>query len=212
MGQLDQYGNDPSQMRISDADREKVADVLRTAAGEGRLDFDELDDRLEATYKARTYAELVPITVDLPAHADSGLPSVRPTPRVPTTVTHDNSWAVMSETKRQGAWVVPARHTAFSLMGSVVLDLREATFSATETEIVANSIMGEVQIIVDEHTHVVVDGTPIMGEFVQGKDKVPSQVTANSPTVRVTGMALMASVNVQRQPPPGTPKKFLGSY
>ena len=57
---------DPSQLRISDADRNRVAELLRDAAGEGRLDLDELDERLEATYAAKTYADLVPITVDLP--------------------------------------------------------------------------------------------------------------------------------------------------
>ena len=49
-------------MRISDADRHQVAEILRQAAGEGRIDIDELDERLEATYAARTYADLVPIT------------------------------------------------------------------------------------------------------------------------------------------------------
>ena len=69
-GELQQpgAGNDPTQLRISDADRHQVAEILREAAGEGRLDIDELDQRLEATYAARTYADLVPITLDLPAH------------------------------------------------------------------------------------------------------------------------------------------------
>ena len=56
----------PSRLRISDEDRHKVAEVLRQAAGEGRIDLDELDERLEATYAAKTYGELVPITADLP--------------------------------------------------------------------------------------------------------------------------------------------------
>ena len=62
-------------MRISDADRNKVAEVLREAAGDGRIDFDELDERLEATYAAKTYAELVPITHDLPRRRRSALRS-----------------------------------------------------------------------------------------------------------------------------------------
>ena len=53
--------------RASDAEREAVADRLRTAAGDGRLDPDELDERLTAAYAARTTAELVPLTADLPA-------------------------------------------------------------------------------------------------------------------------------------------------
>ncbi len=44
-----------------------MAEELRTAAGEGRIDLEELDERLEATYAARTYADLVPITIDLPS-------------------------------------------------------------------------------------------------------------------------------------------------
>jgi len=64
MGELE--GHDPARMRISDADRERVAEVLRRAAGEGRLEIDELDERLGGAYAAKTYADLVPITVDLP--------------------------------------------------------------------------------------------------------------------------------------------------
>jgi len=40
---------DPSQLRISDQDRHRVAEVLREAAGEGRIDLEELDQRLDAT-------------------------------------------------------------------------------------------------------------------------------------------------------------------
>ena len=68
---------DPSAMRISDADRHRVAEFLREAAGEGRIDLDELDSRLEATYAAKTYGDLVPITVDLPGHRGT-TPAVPP--------------------------------------------------------------------------------------------------------------------------------------
>jgi Cell wall-active antibiotics response 4TMS YvqF len=118
----------------------------------------------------------------------------------------------MGECKRQGAWLVPHEHTAFALMGSVVLDLREATFASNHITINASAIMGEVRVLVDAHTHVVMDGTPIMGEFSQGKDKTPPRLSESSPTVRLRGVALMGSVTVVRQPPPGTPRKFLGTY
>ena len=85
-------GHDPTQLRVSDEDRHKVAEILREAAGEGRIDFEELDERLEATYAAKTYADLVPITVDLPAHAP---PVARtPVPRrdvLPATTSHESS-------------------------------------------------------------------------------------------------------------------------
>ncbi|RYB95021.1 DUF1707 and DUF2154 domain-containing protein [Nocardioides oleivorans] len=215
MGEIENRPHDPSQMRISDADRQRVADVLRDAAGDGRLDIDELEERLEQTFAAKTYGELVPITLDLqatgPVAPPASAPVRRPHPGLPM-VGHTSSTAIMGETKRQGLWSVPENHTAFALMGSVVIDLREAHLQAHETHINASTIMGEVKIIVPAHMHVVVDGTPIMGDYTQGKDKVPSEVGPESPTVRVKGMSLMGSVNVQRLPAPGTPKKYLGTY
>ena len=57
---------DRSVMRVSDADREQAAEVLREAAGQGRISMDELDERLELAYGAKTYADLTAVTHDLP--------------------------------------------------------------------------------------------------------------------------------------------------
>src|SRR6478736_6197204 len=194
MGEIENRPHDPSQMRISDADRQRVADVLRDAAGDGRIDLDELEERLELTWQAKTYGELVPITLDLqapgPAAPPTG-PPVRRTPSAVPAVGHNSSVAMMS---------------------GVVIDLRQAQLSAHETLLNASAIMGEVKVIVPADMHVVMDGTPIMGEFSQAKDKVPAEVGPGSPVVRIRGMALMGSVTVQRQPAPGTPKKYLGTY
>jgi hypothetical protein len=54
-------------MRASDAERERVAEVLREAVAEGRLQMEEFEQRLDATYKARTHGELEPLVRDLPA-------------------------------------------------------------------------------------------------------------------------------------------------
>ncbi|QIK74198.1 DUF1707 SHOCT-like domain-containing protein [Nocardioides piscis] len=213
MGEMENRPHDPSQMRIGDDDRHKVAELLRTAAGEGRLDLDELDERLEATWSAKTYADLIPITADLhPAAPVAHALVPRAGAGAPAVPGHASSVAIMGDCKRRGAWHVPANHAAFSLMGSVVLDLREATLTSPDTLINASAIMGDVKILVPAHFHVVVDGTPIMGDYGQGRDKVPADLRPDSPTVRVRGMALMGSVQVQRLPAPGTPKKYLGSY
>jgi hypothetical protein len=196
-------------MRISDDDRHKVAEVLRLAAGEGRIDLEELDQRLEATYQAKTYGELVPITLDLPA---AGAPGPRPVPRAGAFVPagssavgsrYPSSVAVMSETKRVGGWVVQDGHTAFALMGGVTLDLRQARFESREVTINANAVMGEVKVIVNAGTAVVVQGAGIMGEFDEQRAKVPFDPEQGGPVVRVRGFALMGSVHVQRKGPPG---------
>ncbi len=200
---------DPSQLRISDADRNQVAELLRDAAGEGRIDLDELEERLEATHAARTYADLVPITRDLPAHTQRpATPSV-PRETLPATTTYESSVSIMGECTRRGAWLVPERHTAFALMGAVNLDLREASFAARETTIQVNALMAGVDIYVDARTHVIVEGVGIMGAFEQGRDKVPAELTADSPVVRVKGVAVMAGVTVTRKPPPGSTRRRL---
>ena len=56
-------------MRASDADREHVAQMLRDGAGDGRLDMDELSERLDSVYAARTFGELNTLTKDLPVAA-----------------------------------------------------------------------------------------------------------------------------------------------
>lgn len=53
-------------LRASDADRDQVAERLRAAATEGRIGFDELEERLGATLSARTYGELEAVVADLP--------------------------------------------------------------------------------------------------------------------------------------------------
>jgi hypothetical protein len=75
-------------LRASDADRERIAERLRHATGEGRLSADELEERLEAVFAARTYGELDAVVADLPgetvrqrerAHASASL-WLRPVP------------------------------------------------------------------------------------------------------------------------------------
>ncbi len=214
MGEMEERAPDPSKLRVSHADRERVAELLRVAAGEGRLDLDELEERLDLTWGAKTYADLVPITLDL--HMPDGpVPAHRPHPEVPAPGAgreQVSSRAIMGDCKRQGVWRVPAQHTAFALMGSVLLDLRQAVLESHETRIRASAVMGEVKVVVPAHVHVVVDGTPVMGDYGQGKDKVPADLGPDSPVVRVQGVAVMGSVQVQRLPPPGTPRKYLGTY
>jgi Domain of unknown function (DUF1707) len=57
-------------MRASDADRERVAERLRTALGEGRLTLEEFDVRVADVYAARTYGDLSAVTADLPSSVE----------------------------------------------------------------------------------------------------------------------------------------------
>jgi len=220
MGRVDHRSDepDPRLQRVSDAERHQVVEALQRAAGDGRLSVEELEERLELTWAAKTYADLVPVLADLPY--DAPAPPGGPSSASGSTGTrspalrrgpgalagglpeHESSLAVFSEQKRTGAWRVGETHTASSVFGSVVLDLREAVLGA-ETTITANAVMGSVEVLVDAETLVVVDGTPILGEFGPVKDKVQATLHEGSPVVRVTGTAVMGSVVVKRQRRPG---------
>jgi hypothetical protein len=67
---------DRPEMRASDADRDRIAAVLRDAHADGRLAQDELLERLDATYTAQTYGDLDRLVADLPRTA--GPPTTRP--------------------------------------------------------------------------------------------------------------------------------------
>jgi hypothetical protein len=66
---LEGMGRD--EMRAADADRQAVADELKAALDEGRLDLHEYDERLQQAYAAKTYGDLHPLLSDLPS---AGLP------------------------------------------------------------------------------------------------------------------------------------------
>jgi hypothetical protein len=71
-------------IRVSDADRERVAERLREHFAEGRLSSDELDERIAATLTAKTFAELRRVTKDLPDPEPAGAPGQdRPYPAPP---------------------------------------------------------------------------------------------------------------------------------
>jgi hypothetical protein len=199
---------DPDHMRASDQDRERVAEILRDAAGEGRLDMDELDDRLEAVYAAKTYAELEPITHDLPRAGSAGI--VRPVPA--TSASSDryggkpsstSAVAVMGGFTRRGSWVVPPVFTAVAFMGGGTIDMRDARFAERTVTIHTVAIMGGIEIIVPEDAQVDVTGFGFMGAYDHAATGTGGP---DGPTIRVNGLAFMGGVEVKRRPPTSAAK------
>jgi DUF1707 SHOCT-like domain/Cell wall-active antibiotics response LiaF, C-terminal len=191
---------DRRHLRVSDADRDQVAEVLKEAAGQGRLTLDELDQRLDQAYAAKTYADLDTVTRDLPA---VGAPVPPPgaqysDARIGGTPGSKISIAVMSEARRSGPWVVPSTYVAFAFMGGVVLDLRQARFSEREVTIQAYAWMGGVNIIVPEDIEVDVSGIAFMGGF---DHRASGPGAPGAPRVRILGFAFMGGVDVRRKAP-----------
>jgi len=192
---------DPQRLRAADTDRDQAVDVLRQAAAEGRITFGELDERVSLAYDAKTFADLQALTSDLPG---PGVSAPAPVPRQyqpPDLAVGDSgpavSVAIMSGARRAGAWLVPPAYTAVAVMGSVELDLRQATFAAPEITIRAFCLMGGVSITVAEDVAVDVSGIGIMGGF---DHRASGPGAPGAPRVRVVGCALMGGVDIRRRP------------
>jgi Domain of unknown function (DUF1707)/Cell wall-active antibiotics response 4TMS YvqF len=192
---------DPRQLRAADTDRDQTAEALRRAAAEGRITFEELDERIGRAYAAKTFADLQALTSDLPG------PGVRaPAPATPRYLPPDVpvgtpapsfSVAVMSGAKRAGPWVVPPSYTAVAIMGGVELDLRYARLAAAEVTIQAFCLMGGVSITVPEDMDVDVSGIGFMGGF---DHHASGPGAPGAPRLRVVGFAMMGGVEVKRRP------------
>ncbi|MFD7260824.1 DUF1707 domain-containing protein [Streptomyces sp. NPDC059874] len=208
------------ELRASDADRDRVVERLRDAVAEGRLDMEEFEERLEAAYKSRTYAELEPLTRDLPA-VGAGAAASSPVPlaasgsgsgsswpaRIGGTGTSTTAVAIMSGFQRKGRWTVPARFDAVAFWGGGELDLREANFAQREVVINCVAIMGGIQITVPPGVAVDVRGIGVMGAFDQREGGGPTEPDA--PRVIVTGFAFWGGVEIKVKSPKRSLRKEL---
>lgn len=194
----------PPALRASDADRERTAEILRTACGDGRLTALELDERLDTTYAAVTLDDLAGLTTDLvPAGGRPVHPAQRPQApgRVAVRDADDGThWlvAIMGGTERSGRWRLGRRCRAISVMGGTELDLSQAEFDAHEVHLDVISIMGGAEIRVPEHMNVRVSKFAFMGghEVRIGTD----EPDPGGPVLHIHLFSVMGGAGVRRGP------------
>ena len=183
-------GGSSPQLRVSDQDRERTVAALRDGAAEGRLTFDELARRAELAYTAVSREDLDELVADLPATRPSAAPPER-------LARKRRRWniAVMGSSERRGHWRPSPDLVAVSVMGGVVLDLRDALIRDQDIVITALAVMGGIEIIVPEGIEVDVGGFAVMGghEYRPGTEPV----RPGTPMVRVRGYALMGGLEVK---------------
>ncbi|MGI5349096.1 DUF1707 SHOCT-like domain-containing protein [Streptomyces sp. CA-250714] len=206
-------------VRASDADRDRVADILREALAEGRLDAEEHGERIEAVYAAKTMGELEPLVRDLPAGRSgvsgaeydgeqSGASGQRSYgtafanfaashtsgPALPGYGPKENLVAIFSGTGRKGRWRVPRKINAFACFGGIEIDLTEALFEHPHVQINATAIFGGIEIRVPENVTLQQKGAGIFGGF---DVQVTDSPDPNAPTVLVEGAAVFGGVDAK---------------
>jgi hypothetical protein len=130
-----------SELRASHEDRDRVVEMLRVSAGDGRLTAEELVERLELALTARTYGELARLVADLPA---AGSVASAPAPRVKDVVRLDCG---SGHAKRDGRWVVPQRIEARVRSGQLKLDFTQAVITQPSLLLDADIRSGHIVLL-----------------------------------------------------------------
>jgi hypothetical protein len=186
------------ELRASDADREHHAEVLRRAAGEGRLTMEELDERLTTVYESRTHNELRRVVADVVVPGDHAPPTAR-SKRMPVKRGEGGaSWlvSIMSGRERKGRWRVSAHLKVINFMGGSDLDLNDAELADDIVQITVVAFMGGADIRVPEGLNVELSEFAFMGG--NNADLGNEQPDPGGPTLRLRLVSIMGGIDVKR--------------
>jgi len=184
------------ELRASDTDRERAAETLRRAAGVGRLTMEELDDRLQTAYGARTRAELDTLVSDVLVPGEEARPTAE---RMPIRPGDDGAhWliAIMGGCERKGRWRLGRRCTSLNIMGGADLDLNEAELAGEDVQLTVFSLMGGADIHVPEGLNVEVSDLALMGG--NGVDIGDAKPDPGGPVLRLRLISIMGGTDVKR--------------
>ncbi|HEY0999691.1 MAG TPA: DUF1707 domain-containing protein [Streptosporangiaceae bacterium] len=136
-------------LRASDADRDRVIELLRAAVADGRLDRAEFDERVDQALTARTIDALTALTADLIAAPGRGAALALPltgTPAEPAaellTIREKHG-----PVRRDGRWTLPHRLVLRTAWCRVLLDLTSAVRSGPELVIELRVRGGDVELV-----------------------------------------------------------------
>jgi hypothetical protein len=174
---------------VSDSDRERTAELLQKACGDGRLTLEEFSVRVGAAWAAETSTELQVATAGLALLPVVG--AAQPVDRVVT---------VFSESKRKGRWRLRGQALrTLTVFGTLELDLREVLTDADTIEVTGSCWFGEVKIIVPEGVEVDLIGRALFASREVHLAPVPR--VPGTPLVRLDLSVNFGSVSVRSQPP-----------
>lgn len=184
--------NDTAAQRAAYADREAVAEWLRIAAGDGRIEPWELEERLGHAFGAKTYGELATLVADLPAQplftSFPGL-GAEPGTLVLRTTTPD--------IRQVGHWVVPRLITAESTTGWITIDFTQAYCAHREVTVQVVTRTGWIQLILPEGWAARVG--PMNTYTGHISNKAAETPDPGAPTVTVTGDPLFGYIKIRQR-------------
>lgn len=179
-------------VRASDAERDEVAAILSEALAQGRLNSVELAERIDAAYSAKTRADLVPLTADLPDELRG--------PRAPTAasaaVEHQSLDATFSKVIRNGRWVAGRHTSATARFGALIVNLSEAVLPGREITLDVNTFCGKAIITVPENARIIDEGGALFGKRAVTSGR--AEAGEDGPLIRITGKSRFGKIVVRR--------------
>ena len=157
---------------------------------------------MDQAHKAESLDEITKLLADLPS-GDLPVRKEDPTSTaiqqahasVPASRVKERGFmlAALGGVEKKGRWIPARQNYAFSVMGGILLDFREALLPPGETEVWIFTAMGGVDVIVPPGLPVECDGMAVMGGF-DHREEASVSMDPNAPLLRIRGLALMGNV------------------
>lgn len=196
------HENDPAKtFRIGHRERDDAIEVLREAAGDGRITVDELDERMEKVHAAKFPIDLDEVLDDLVTE----LPSDRFRPSSAIAPTGGRGQAIMGHDRfdplviragweseiRRAKWAVPPFIRVEPSMSNIELNFLEVDTDLTTIDVEIVAGMGSVTVVIPDDWAVNVD--ELSKTWGSVKSVVNAVPTGRRPLVRMSGSVGMGS-------------------
>ncbi|MET7771331.1 DUF1707 domain-containing protein [Nocardia sp. NPDC005366] len=174
------------ELRVSDAEREHVGQLLQRAVGLGMLSLGEFTERMDTALAAKTRGELNSVLIDLPGVQLVGRPAAPPTHfvaapsfprqrpmpgprRTPSPAPGNVIRSRMSGVNRRGPWQVAPTLLLNNWFSGVTLDFTEAVMSTQVVELHVDDYCSSLNLIVPVEATVDLDAVDLIGSSVNNK-------------------------------------------
>lgn len=173
-------------IRVSDADRERVVGALHDAVGAGYITLVEFDERSTATMHARTRGELDDVVADIPGTGQLTEPAVRKEPL--------RLKALMSTVERTNRWEAPARIHVHGRAGDITLDFTEAVLEQRVVDLEIDDWASDIRLLVPADATADVD--ELTARWGEVQSKVPATPRGN-PHLHIHGSASLTTLRIK---------------
>ncbi len=179
---------DPAELR------KEVEKHLQWCYAHNQITIDELEERLRILNSTDDKTRLLSLVEDLPPRQEKAEENSESSTGTEHSrdVKNDSYFAFLGSHTRRGEWDVPQKIDVAAILGSQMLDFRDARFHTGTTVISAFAFMGSVEMKFPPGVRVTSKGVPILGSI---ENRVQSE--ASGPLIHIEGFAMLGSINAK---------------